>query len=202
MKDYDTLKNYLPDKSVNQVMKWIVQKKVHLKITRKRRCKLGDYRPPITYPNHRISINYNLNQFSFLITFVHEMAHLNVWESYKNTVAPHGIEWKTEYKKLMKVMLKKDIFPDDIKQVLGQSILNSKASTSSEIQLLRILKNYDEYSFGIHLEDIAEGLLFQTENGAQFRKGKKRRIRYLCKNIRNKKDYLFHPLTSVLEVNE
>ncbi len=201
MKEKEILKQYLPEKSINQVMKWIVQKKVHLKITRNRSSKLGDYRPPITHPNHRISINHNLNSYSFLITFVHEMAHLNVWESHQNTVAPHGIEWKTEYRKLMKVVLKNNVFPVDIHEVLLQSIINSKASSSADIKLSRVLKKYDEHNAGTHLEDLPDDSLFKTENGNVFKKGKKQRTRYLCLNIENKRQYLFHPLTPVKELD-
>lgn len=197
MKEKEILKEYIPEKSVNQVMKWIVQKNVHLKITRNRSSKLGDYRPPVVYPNHRISINHNLNSFSFLITFVHELAHLNVWENYQNTVSPHGVEWKTEYRKLMKVVLKNNIFPDDIHEVLLQSIINSKASSSADLQLSRVLKKYDKHTTGTNLEDLPDDTIFQTENGSRFKKGAKRRTRYLCQNMNNNKQYLFHPLTPV-----
>ena len=200
MKEDEILEEYLPEKSISQVLKWIVQKKVHLKITRDRSSKLGDYRPPINYSNHRISINHNLNKYSFLITFVHEMAHLNVWEIHQNKVAPHGIEWKTEYRKLMKVILKNHIFPTDIHEVLLQSIINSKASSTSDIKLSRLLKKYDNTSYGTDLENLPEKALFQIENGNKFIKGEKRRIRYICKNVNNNKMYLFHPLTSVVEV--
>jgi len=200
MKDDEILKEYFPERSLGQVMKWIVQKKIHLKITRGRKSKLGDYRPPINYSNHRISINHDLNQYSFLITFVHEIAHLNVWETHRNRVAPHGIEWKTEYRKLINVILKNDVFPNDIKEVLKLSIINSKASSTSELQLTRILQRYDHNSFGVSLENIPENSIFQTENGSRYTKGKKRRTRYLCNNIQNNKQYLFHPLVSVVEI--
>ena len=200
MSEKEILKEYLPESSVNQVMKWIVQKKVHLKITRGRSSKLGDYRPPVNYSNHRISINHNLNAFSFLITFVHELAHLNVWEKHQNTVAPHGIEWKTEYRKLMKVVMKNSIFPDDIQEVLTKSIINSKASSTADLQLSRVLKKYDKNSVETHLEDLPENTTFRTENGRLFKKGAKRRTRYLCQNIMNNRQYLFHPLTPVKEV--
>ena len=197
MKEKEILKEYLPERSINQVMEWIVQKNVHLKITRTRSSKLGDYRPPVVHPNHRISINHNLNPFSFLITFVHELAHLNVWEDHKNKVAPHGIEWKTEYRKLMQVMLANNIFPDDIHKVLLESIINSKASSTSDLKLSRVLKKYDEHISDTHLEDLPEDSIFQTTKGVEFKKGKKQRTRYLCQNINNKKQYLFHPLTPV-----
>ena len=197
MKEKEILKEYLPERSINQVMKWIVQKNVHLKITKNRRSKLGDYRPPVNHSNHRISINHNLNPFAFLITFVHELAHLNVWESDKNAVSPHGIEWKTEYRSLMNTILEDNIFPDDIREVLSKSIVNSKASSSSDLKLSRILKKYDKYKLVTHLEDLHENAIFQIENGNKFKKGIKKRTRYLCLNLQNKKQYLFHPLTPI-----
>lgn len=200
MKEKEILKEYLPERSINQVMKWIVQKNVHLKITKNRRSKLGDYRPPINYSNHRISINHNLNPFAFLITFVHEMAHLNVWESYKNKVSPHGIEWKTEYRGLMNIILDNNIFPEDIYKVLSKSIVNSKASSSSDLKLSRMLKKYDKHKTVTHLEDLPENTIFQIENGGKFEKGIKKRTRYLCLNLQNKNQYLFHPLTPIKEV--
>ena len=88
MKETELLGQYLPSEAVEEVYHWLVEKKIHLKITRSRRTKLGDYRPPINHPNHRISVNHNLNPYSFLITFIHELAHLMVFEQFGNKAAP------------------------------------------------------------------------------------------------------------------
>ncbi len=200
MKEKELLQKYLPEDSVNLVMNWIIKYGIHLKITKRRKTKLGDYRPPVANQNHRISINFNLNKYSFLITFVHELAHLIVWNKYKNTVPPHGKEWKSEYKKLMMITMEENIFPDDITEVLKSSIVNSKASSSSDLSLLRVLKKYDSNQTGITLEELAENSIFETESGKIFKKGLKRRTRYLCQNLHNRKLYLFHPLTRVKEV--
>ena len=32
--------------------------------------------------------------YQFLTTFVHELAHLIIWEKYGHRAAPHGKEWK------------------------------------------------------------------------------------------------------------
>lgn len=202
MKEQDILSEYLPENSVSQVMEWIVENNIHLKITKSRKTKLGDYRPPVVHPHHRISINHDLNPFSFLITFVHELAHLLVWEKHRNKIAPHGIEWKNEYRRLMQLVLNENIFPEDIYNVLKQSIINSKASSTSDLQLLRVLKKYDGQSTESHLEDLSENTTFQIENGKKFIKGKKRRTRYLCLNIFNNRQYLFHPLTPVQKVDD
>lgn len=201
MKDKELLAKYLPTGSVESVMDWIVENNVHLKIAKKRNTKYGDYRPPSSKnPNHRISINHNLNPFAFLITFVHELAHLIVWEKHKNKVAPHGKEWKMEYRILMEPVLNKNIFPDELIVVLNKSIINSKASSSSDLNLSRILKKYDPQTEGSNLEDLPINTIFQTETGIRFVKQEKRRTRYICVRVQDNKKYLFHPLTPVYEV--
>ena len=197
MKEKELLLKYLPINSVDQVMNWIIENNVHLKIAKKRSSKFGDYRPPIKNPYHRISINHDQNPYAFLVTFVHELAHLVVWVKHKNKVSPHGSEWKSEFRNLMEIILHKDIFPDDIREVLLVSIINSKASSSSDLKLIRVLKKYDNKPSGTYLEDIPEDAIFQIENGRTFKKGIKRRTRYLCSSVQNNRQYLFHPLTPI-----
>lgn len=184
------------------VYQWIVKYKIQLKITRNRRTKLGDYRPPIHHPNHRISINHNLNPYSFLITFIHELAHLQVFEKHGNKVKPHGNEWKNTYRKLTLEILKEDVFPADIEEVLERSVVNAKASSIADLKLSRVLMKYDAGSTGKRLEDLPLHSIFETERGLHFKKGEKRRTRYKCLNLQNKRFYLFHPLTPVKKVNE
>ena len=181
------------------VMDLIVENNVHLKITKKRSTKLGDYRPPgKENPNHRISINHNLNPYSFLLTFIHELAHLKVWMLYKNKVQPHGTEWKNCYKDLILPFLTVDVFPAELLKVLQSSKLNFKASTGSDIKLMRALKKYDAGNEDLlHLEELSEGELFVANKGKVFQKGNKRRTRYICVDQEQNRQYLFHPLTPV-----
>ena len=202
MTEKEILAQYIPETAVEPVYNSIVAYKIHFKITRSRKTKLGDYRPPIRHPYHRITINHDLNQYSFLITYIHELAHLLVYEQYKNRVAPHGKEWKQIYKDLMKEFLMLDIFPKDIETVLEKSIQNSKASSTSDLKLSRILQQYNEKPNGhIHVEELAPESIFETHNGRQFKKGERVRTRYKCQNLQNKRTYLFHPLTPVIPVN-
>ncbi len=190
---------YLPEKAVDIVFDWIKNKKVHFKITKNRKTKLGDYRPPVHHPNHRISVNHNRNPYAFLITFTHEYAHLLVFEQYKNRVLPHGREWKRIYKNLMQEIIDTGVFPEDLRQVLSQSIENSKASSVSDLKLSRVLHKYDKEEIPIlRVEDIPAGAVFETATGKRFKKGEKRRIRYKCTSIENGRLYLFHPLTPVV----
>ncbi len=197
MEHKEILKEYLPEKSIDTIYAWIVDNKVHLKITPKRKTKLGDYRPPIRYNNHRISINHDLNKYAFLITIVHEFAHLFVWEKHKGNVKAHGKEWKLIYRELMLDFTGRGIFPSEIEGFLLKSIVNSKASSTSEIALSRCLKKYDEHAHLPTLEELSENAVFAIEGGRRFIKGPKRRTRYKCQCLSNKKYYMVHALTPV-----
>jgi len=200
MKEQEILAQYLPPQSVEMVYNWIIENKIHLKISKTRRTKLGDYRPPIRHPNHRITINHDLNPYAFLITFVHEVAHLKVFTQFGTRVSPHGREWKLEYQHLMQPFLENGSFPDKLKQVLIRSLIKSKASSTADIELTRILQGYDKSSNHIHLETLESDTVFNTENGKQFKKGERIRTRYKCLNLNNNRYYLFHPLTPVFPV--
>lgn len=201
MEEKNVLSEYLPEGAVEEAFNWIVKKEVHLKISKQRKTKLGDYRPPVHHSNHRISINHNLNKYSFLITFVHEFAHLLVWEKHKGRVEPHGKEWKEKYRDLMGGFLHRNLFPEDVEKVLSKSIENSKAASTSDLKLSRILKKYDNQSNFLSLEDLKEDAVFFIEGGRRFKKGKKQRTRYKCQDIDNKKIYLVHALTAVYEMD-
>src|SRR5690606_37915756 len=65
-----------------------------LKITRSRSSKVGDFTGCRHHSIHRITINRDLNPYLFLITYVHEVAHLRTFLHYGTRVEPHGEEWK------------------------------------------------------------------------------------------------------------
>ncbi len=194
------LYKYLPDKSVDIVYGWIVENKINLKITRERKTKLGDYRWLQVKNEHSISVNGNLNEYSFLITLIHEIAHLKTWERYKKKVKPHGIEWKEEFRFLIHPFLLKDIFPTDINLALKKYMKNPSASSCTDVILIKALKRYDEVSDMVFLEEIEENSSFRTANGKVFSKGEQIRKRYKCKEVSTTKTYLFSPVTEVLKI--
>ncbi len=204
MNEKGLLLKYVPENSVDMVMALIVENNVHLKITRQRKTKLGDYRPPSQdNANHRISINYNLNKYSFLLTLIHELAHLQVWCTYKNSVLPHGPEWKQSYRQLIKPFLKNSIFPNELLEILLVSMNNFKASSGSDLKLMRALKIYDHgINNDLLLENLNEGDKFFIAENRVFEKGKKRRTKYLCIEQKSKRPYLFHPLTPIKKLPE
>ncbi|RYE12749.1 MAG: hypothetical protein EOP51_30980, partial [Sphingobacteriales bacterium] len=70
------LQNFLPKDTFEMVMPYFRQHNIYLTLTRERKSVLGDYRNPTRdYPYHQVSVNINLNPYSFLITLLHELAH-------------------------------------------------------------------------------------------------------------------------------
>ena len=192
------LKPYLPVGSFEDVVFYLTEYKVHLTVTRERLTKLGDYRNKHLNKNHRISVNGNLNQFSFLITLLHELGHLVAYEKYGNSIQAHGSEWKNEFAQILARFISKKIFPADIEKELLKTLKNPAASSCAEAPLTRILKKYDPHKPGIFLlEELPDESLFRFKNGHVYRKEKKIRTRFLCKDQTTNKLFLFSPITEV-----
>jgi SprT protein len=196
------LGSYLPDGSFEDVAAYLTEFKVHLTVTRERRTVLGDYRNSHSNRNHRISVNGNLNKYSFLITLLHELGHLLAYEKYGNRIQPHGEQWKSEFGKILARFLSKKIFPPDIEAELLQSLGNPAASSCAEDSLLRVLRKYDPHKPGFYfVEQLPINSLFKEKNGRIFSKGSKVRKRFVCKEIATGKLFLFSPVAEVQMIN-
>ena len=199
----NALNAYLPDGAFDPVVALINQYKVHLTVTKARKSVLGDYRHAFQGANHKISVNGNLNKYEFLITLLHELAHLLCYEQYRNRVDAHGKEWKNIYGYLLSQFIQQGLFPDDIKKALSKTLLNPAATANGETKLLLVLRKYNEVKkVGVALvAHIAEGTLFESLHGKIFRRCKKRRIRIECVEVATGQVYSFSALTEVKLVN-
>ena len=194
------LSRYIPEASAQRMFDYLNKYKVHLTITRQRRSILGDYRHATHYQNHRISINGNLNKFSFLITLIHEIAHLVTFVQHGNRVAAHGREWKDLYAALLHDFLDPSIFPADVLHVLKKAMPDLPASSCSDDDLMRVLKRYDKDNGLRMVEQLPEGTVFAIDDNKLFRKGKKLRKRFHCIELKTGKQYLFSPIYEVRPV--
>jgi hypothetical protein len=197
------LANYLPEGAFEPVVQLIHQYKVHLTVTRERKSVLGDYRHPFLGSNHKITVNGNLNKFEFLITLLHELAHLLCFEQYRNRVEAHGKEWKNIYGSLLKAFIDLDLFPEDIKKSLKKTLLNPAATANGETALLLVLRRYNPVQKAgvVVLAHLADGTLFKEIKGRTFRKIKLRRKRIECIELATGNIYLFSALSEVEIVN-
>ena len=191
------IKPFLPPATEIQVAEMIITHQVHLKLTKHRATKLGDYRAPVNGKGHRITVNKSLNAYSFLITFVHEVAHLTCWNQHKHKVAPHGREWKEHFKHLMKPFLSQHIFPGNVLVALHKYMQNPAASSCADVDLLKALQNHQPEDGLLNLEELPENKDFVLDGNKFFRKGPLERKRFRCLNLSNKRYYFVNALARV-----
>ncbi|MEJ6590073.1 MAG: sprT domain-containing protein [Crocinitomicaceae bacterium] len=193
----NNLNKYLPKEFVSYTWDLLKDSGVHFRIVAPRKTKLGDFRAPRPNKNKpEITINGNLNPYAFLITTLHEIAHLNTFKLYRGSVKPHGLEWKHEFQQLLKPLISEKEFPDNLKRCLINSVKKTKASSCSDIDLSRELRKFDLSVKTVPLENILIGESF-TLNNKSFKKGKLRRTRYLCRELNSGRNYLIHALAEV-----
>ncbi|SEN18725.1 SprT-like family protein [Mucilaginibacter gossypiicola] len=194
------LEKYLPAEAAPLIARWIDYFKCEFKISRNRNSKFGDYRSPYGGKGHRISVNYDLNPYAFLVTTVHEFAHLHTWNEHKQKAKPHGTEWKNNFKKMMQPFFEKEIFPADVKKAIINYLDNPAASSCSDLNLYRSLRKYDppkESEAILTVEKIPLKALFKLKDGRVFRKDEKLRKRFKCTEVATKRIYLFSPVAEV-----
>jgi hypothetical protein len=194
----DYLRRWIPGQADALILGYLNHYQVHLTITRERKSVLGDYRHATRSANHRISVNGNLNPYSFLITLIHELAHLVTFMEFGNRVPSHGKEWKKIYRKILEEFIPLKVFPADVLTALKKNLHDLPASSCADENLMRVLRRYDEDKEGLMLvEQIPEGGCFSLEDERIFRKGKKLRKRYQCVEVATGKLYLFSPIYEV-----
>ena len=140
-----------------------------------------------------IKINNDLNQESFLITLLHELAHAFVYEKYNNTIRPHGKEWKSMYKLIMLDFLHPDYFNKETIKVLSRHLLNPKASSNADVDLYRLLNIHDADKT---VSDLNDGDEFFFRNN-RYRRVCKLRKNYQCIQITTNKIYRFSPIAKI-----
>jgi SprT protein len=191
-----TLEKYIPQASVASVFQLITSYNIHLKIVNERVTRHGDYRKLIN-GQHQITINSNLNKYRFLITLIHEIAHLKAFKKYGVLIKPHGKEWKHTFQQLMLPYVRPEIFPNQLLPYLAIHFKNPKASSDTDTKLSLALKHYDAPNDKNYIFEIPLGENFRLYNGKIFKRGKKRVKRYECLEISSGKIYLFNPNAEV-----
>jgi len=197
----ELLEQFCPPDTAHVVYDWILQYRIRFRISRARNSRFGDYQSPYRGGVHKISVNHDLNPYAFLITFCHEVAHLVQWEKHKERVAPHGQEWKHEFRILLLNFIGRGVFPRDVEVALDKYILNPKASSCTDHELFRTLKKYDVNPV-THLEELPLGSLFSLGTGKLFKKGARQRTRYLCQCLDDKRMYYVSGIAEVKVVTQ
>ena len=192
----ETLQKYLPERATDPVFELIKLNKVYLKIVNERQTKHGDYRR-LPSGQHVVTINYTLNKYQFLITLIHEIAHLVAFEKYGKQIKPHGNEWKYTFQQLMIPFINPEVFPSDLLPVIANHFKNPKASSGTDAQMAIALQKYSKDSGKRYIFELLPGTHFRIDNGRIFQKGDKKIKRYVCVEVSSGRSYLFQPNAQV-----
>lgn len=192
----------LPDGTLPHVEQLLASHAVTVRLSRPRRSKLGDHRPPVRgRGHHRITVNDNLNPYAFLTTLLHEIAHVTTWERLRFRVRryrPHGREWKQEFERILAPVVSGGMLPDDIAAAMAAFMRNPAAASCTDRRLMLALARYDREEPGRpRLEELAAGAVFRVDNGQVFRMSQRLRSRYQCFELSTGREYRVHSLCRV-----
>lgn len=182
MKDIESC---LPAGALHFVKEWVGKENLVIKIRDTRKTKLGDYKFFKETGSHQITVNNGISPEAFFFVLTHEVAHLKVMTGFPRTAKSHGAEWKITFGRLLLESL--EIYPEELRPVIFRHARNPKASLSAD----RLLEN-GLFSTGEddsrRIENLSENQKFRLGKRI-FERGKKRKIRYLCREIQTGKLY-------------
>ncbi len=192
----DVLIKYVPERAIQPCVELIKKHRVYLQIVGQRKTRHGDYRKLPT-GQVKITVNASLNKYKFLMTLIHEFAHLVAYEKYGYQIKPHGLEWKNSFQKLMLPFLRPEIYPSKLLPLLARHFRNPTASSDTDAVLSVALKEFDPPNLKNYIFEIPIGNRFRLENGRIFKKGRKRIKRYECTCEQTGQVYVFQPHAEV-----
>ncbi len=190
------LGRFIPKSAIELACRKLREIPCNIEITEERKTVHGDFRP--SRGRSTITVNGTLNSYAFLITLMHELAHLKTWEEYRNSPKPHGAEWKSQFRRCLGPFIRNGVFPGDVERALLSYLDNPAAATCSDLTLSRVLARYDKKVRGEYmLDELPVNSRFIFNDNREFIKGTKVRTRYQCTCTRTKHIYLFSPLAKV-----
>lgn len=175
----------LPHGALDFIKQWVGEENLIIKIRNARKTKLGDYKFLKEFNTHQITINKEMTHEGFFFVLTHEIAHLMVRVSFSPQTKAHGKEWKYVFGKLLLESIK--IYPQEFQSVILRHARNPRASLGADRLLMKNLFLIEEEE-SRKIETLTEKQKFRIGKRI-FEKGKKRKIRYLCKEIQTGKLY-------------
>lgn len=187
------LEQFLPENALPYLKIWFGSYPCHLKITKNRNSKLGDYRK-LPDKSHQITVNGTLEPQLFFFVLTHELAHLIAFEKYGRRISPHGVEWKQTFREMLLESL--TVYAEDLRPIIQKFSKSPKANFMASPDLVKyfhVPKEDDEQTF---IENLKKGELFEYKKEI-FVIEETTKKRYLCKNIKSSRKYYFRNLAQV-----
>lgn len=189
------LEKFLPENTLPFLKVWFGDYPCHLKITKGRNSKLGDYRK-LPDKSHQITVNGTLEPQLFFFVLTHELAHLIAFEKFGRRISPHGAEWKNTFREMLLESI--NVYQDDLKPIILKFSKSPKANFMASPELVKYFHR-EENSEELFIENLGIGdkFLYKREVFIIEETTKKR---YLCQNLKTGKKYYFRILTQVKKI--
>ena len=187
------LQKYLPENTLPFLKTWFGEHYIHIKITKGRNSKLGDYRK-MPDKSHQITINSTLQPQLFFFVLTHELAHLIAFDRYNYRISAHGAEWKNTFKIMLLESI--SVYPADLQPIIFKFSKAPKASFMASPDLVRYFQIENLEDEQSYVEELEADDCFTYRNEV-YMLLEKRKKNYLCKNLGNEKNYIFKPLARV-----
>lgn len=189
------LEKFLPVNALSFLQIWFGVYPCHLKITKSRNSKLGDYRK-LPDTSHQITINGTLEPQLFFFVLTHELAHLIAFEKYGRRISPHGKEWKDTFREMLLESI--NVYQEDLKPIILRFSRSPKANFMASPELVKYFhRETEEGMVFIENLQIGESFAYKNENFVIEEAAKKR---YLCKNLNSGRKYYFKCLAQVIKI--
>ena len=191
------LEKYLPNHCLPYLKEWFADYAIHIKITKGRNSKLGDYRK-MADQSHQITLNSTLQPQLFFFVLTHELAHLLAFDNFGNRISPHGAEWKSTFSKMLSESI--SVYDEDLKPIILKFLKSPKANFMASPDLVRYFHIEDYEDESSYIEDL------EIKDQFTYRKQiyiieEKRKKNYLCTQLKTDKKYIFKPLARVEKIN-
>ncbi|HUH35041.1 MAG TPA: hypothetical protein VL022_04340 [Moheibacter sp.] len=192
----NSLENFLPKDAIHYIHQWLKDEPIRLKVLPSRKTKLGDYRYLINEQKHQITLDGNLKPDAFFFVFTHEIAHMMVYNQFKNRVLSHGKEWQLMFGKMLLESI--EIYPKNLRPYIYRHALKPKASVGAD-RLLNQHLFVDPTDWDKWVEKLPYGQKFRLGKRIYIR-GEKQKIRYICREVKTNKLYLVNGQAVVDEI--
>ena len=192
------LEKFLPENALPYLKIWFGSYPCHLKITKNRNSKLGDYRK-LPDKSHQITVNGTLEPQLFFFVLTHELAHLIAFEKYGRRISPHGAEWKQTFREMLLESL--TVYAEDLRPIILKFSKSPKANFMASPDLVKyfhVPKEDDEQTF---IENLKKGELFEYKKEI-FVIEETTKKRYLCRNLKSGLKYKVNTLARVRKIDD
>ena len=191
------LEKFLPENALPYLKIWFGSYPCHLKITKNRNSKLGDYRK-LPDKSHQITVNGTLEPQLFFFVLTHELAHLIAFEKYGRRISPHGAEWKQTFREMLLESL--TVYAEDLRPIIQKFSKSPKANFMASPDLVKYFHRPEEDDEQTFIENLKKGELFEYKKEI-FVIEETTKKRYLCRNLKSGLKYKVNTLARVRKID-